>query len=90
MNEALDEVYYLAYTQILREHEEVKPIDTPKLDINKIDENGVEMVMTLQCVPEFELANYKGLTFTRQAAEVKDEDIEEAIKCSNFAFIFFN
>ena len=80
MNEALDEVYYLAYTQILREHEEVKPVDAPKLDINKIDENGVEMVMTLQCVPEFELANYKGLTFTRQSVEVKDEDIEEAIR----------
>ncbi len=80
MNEALDEVYYLAYTQILREHEEVKPVDAPKLDINKIDENGVEMVMTLQCVPEFELANYKGLTFTKQKVEVKDEDIEEAIR----------
>ena len=80
MNEALDEVYYLAYTQILREHEEVKPVDAPKLDINKIDENGVEMVMTLQCVPEFELAQYKGLTFTKQSVEVKDEDIEEAIR----------
>ena len=44
MNEALDEVYYLAYTQILRENTEVQPIDAPKLDINKIDENGVEMV----------------------------------------------
>ena len=80
MNEALDEVYYLAYTQILREHEEIQPVDAPKLDINKIDENGVEMVMTLQCVPEFELAQYKGLTFTKQSVEVKDEDVEEAIR----------
>ena len=80
MNEALDEVYYLAYTQILRENEEVKPVDAPKLDINKIDENGVEMVMTLQCVPEFELAQYKGLTFTREQAKVEDKDIEEAIR----------
>ncbi len=80
MNEALDEVYYLAYTQILRENEEVRPVDAPKLDINKIDENGVEMVMTMQCVPEFELAQYKGLTFTKEKAEVKDEDIEEAIR----------
>lgn len=79
-NEALDEVYYLAYTQVLREHEEVKPVDAPKLDINKIDENGVEMVMTLQCVPEFEIAQYKGLTFTREKVEVKESDVEEAIK----------
>ena len=80
MNEALDEVYYLAYTQILRENEDVKPVDAPSLDINKIDENGVEMVMTLQCIPEFELAQHTGLTFTRQTVEVKDEDIEEAIR----------
>ena len=80
MNEALDEVYYLAYTQILRENTEVQPVDAPKLDINKIDENGVEMVMTLQCVPEFELAQHTGLTFTKQNVEVKDEDIEEAIR----------
>jgi len=80
MNEALDEVYYLAYTQILREHEEVRPVDAPKLDINKIDENGVEMVMTIQCAPEFELAQYKGLTFTKQEVKVEEKDIEEAIR----------
>lgn len=80
MNEAIDEVYYLAYTQILREHEEVKPVDAPKLDINKIDENGVEMVLTIQCVPEFELAQHTGLTFTKEKVEVKDADIEEAIR----------
>ena len=80
MNEALDEVYYLAYTQILREHEEVRPVDAPKLDINKIDESGVEMVLTLQCVPEFELAQYKGLTFTKQEIKVEEKDIEEAIR----------
>ena len=80
MNEALDEAYYMAYTQILRENEEIKPVDAPSLDINKIDENGVEMVMTLQCIPEFELAQHTGLTFTREMVEVKDEDIEEAIR----------
>lgn len=80
MNEAIDEVYYLAYTQILKENEEIKPVDAPKLDINKIDENGVEMVMTMQCIPEFELAQHTGLTFTKEKVEIKDADIEEAIR----------
>ena len=80
MNEALDEVYYLAYTQILRENTEVQPIDAPKLDINKIDENGVEMVLTLQCVPEFELAQHTGLTFKREEVKVEEKDVEEAIR----------
>lgn len=80
MNEALDEVYYTAYTAILREHEEIKPVDAPKLDINKIDENGVDMVLTMQCVPEFELAKYTGLTFKKQEVKVDDAQIEEAIR----------
>lgn len=80
MNEALDEVYYKAYTTVLREHKEIKPIDAPKLDIKKFDETGVDMVLTISCMPDFELAQYKGLTFTKEKIEVKNEDIEEAIR----------
>lgn len=80
MNEALDEAYYKTYTQILKEHEEVKPIDQPKLDIKKFDDQGLEFVLTLTCVPEFKLANYKGLEFKRQAVSVEDKDVEEEIK----------
>ncbi len=79
-NEALDEVYYKAYTAVLKENEEIKPVDAPRLDITKIDDTGVDFTLTIQCVPEFELATYKGLTFERQAVEVKEEDIEEAIR----------
>jgi len=80
MNEALDEVYYLAYTSILKENEEIKPVEAPKLDIQKIDDDGVEMTMSIQCVPDFELANYKGLTFEKQKVEVTEEQIQEAIR----------
>lgn len=80
MNEAIDEVYYMAYTTILKENEDIKPVDAPKLNIEKIDETGVEMVMTLQCVPEFVVAQHTGLTFTKEKVEVKDADIEDAIR----------
>ena len=79
MNDALDQLYYTAYTTILREHEEVNPIDSPKLDIKKMDDTGVEMVMSIVVAPDFELAQYKGLTFTKQAVEVTDEQVQEAI-----------
>ncbi len=80
MNEALDEVYYKAYTAIIQANEEIKPIDAPKLDIQKIDDNGIEMTLEIQCVPEFEVATYKGLTFEKQKVEVTEADIEEAIR----------
>ena len=62
---ALDEVYYKAYTQVLRENEDVKPVDSPKLEIKNVGENGVDIVLSIPCVPTFELAQYKGLTFTK-------------------------
>ncbi len=79
VNEALDEVYYKAYTQILREHEEIKPIDAPKLEIKKLDNTGVDIVLTISCVPDFTLAKYKGLTFEKNKTEITDKDIEEEI-----------
>jgi len=80
MNEALDEVYYKAYTAVLQANEDIKPIDAPKLEIQKLDDDGVEMTLEIQCVPDFELAAYKGLTFERQKVEVTDAQVEEAIR----------
>ena len=80
MNEALDEIYYLAYTSVLKENEEIKPVEAPKLEIQKIDDDGVEMTLSIQCVPNFELANYKGLTFEKQKVEVTEKQIQEAIR----------
>ena len=79
INDALDEVYYKAYTTILREHEEVRPVDAPKLDIKKLDDNGLEMSLSIECVPDFELAQYKGLTFKRNKHEVTDDIVADEI-----------
>lgn len=79
VNEALDEMYYQAYTLVLREHEDIKPIDAPALNIKKLDEKGVEMELSIQCVPEFELAPYKGLTFTKQPVKVTAKEVNEQI-----------
>ncbi len=79
VNEALDEVYYKAYTLILKEHEEIKPIDAPKLDVKKFDDTGVEIVLSIPCLPDFELAQYKGLEFTRKVEAVTEDMVTEEI-----------
>ncbi len=61
LNEALDDVYYKAYTQVLKEHEDIKPIDAPKLDIKSMDDKGLTIVLTITCLAEFTLAKYKGI-----------------------------
>ena len=80
INEAIDEVYYMAYTTVLKENEDIKPVDAPKLNIEKIEENGVEMVLSIQCIPDFELAQHTGLTFKKEEVKVEEKDVEEAIR----------
>lgn len=79
MQDAVDDVFYKSYTLILREHEEVKPIDAPSMDIKKIDENGLEIELVIPCVPEFELGQYKGMEFEKKVNTVTEEMIKEAI-----------
>lgn len=80
MNEALDGIYYIAYTSILKENEDIQPIDAPKLEINKIDDKGIEMTLSIQCIPEFTLGQYKGLTFTKKKVRVLKAQVDEAIR----------
>lgn len=79
LQDALDDVFYKSYTLILKEHEEVRPVDAPNMDIKKIDESGIEIMLSIPCVPEFEIANYKGLEFEKTVNKVTDEMIKEAL-----------
>ena len=79
VQDALDDVFYMAYSQILREHEEVQPYEAPKMDIKKLDENGIEILLEIPCIAEFTLADYKGLEFKKNAIEVTDEQVNQAI-----------
>ena len=79
MQDALDDVFYLSYSQILREHEDVKPYEAPKMDIKKLDDKGIEIVLEIPCVPEFTLADYKGLEVKRDVKAVTDEQVKNAI-----------
>lgn len=79
MQDALDDVFYKGYTLVLREHEEIKPIDAPNMDIKKIDDKGIEILLAIPCVPDFEIANYKGMEFTKVVNKVTDDMIKEAL-----------
>ena len=79
VQDALDDVFYMAYSQILREHEDVKPYEAPKMDIKKMDENGIEIVLEIPSTPEFTLGEYKGLELKKDVKEVTDEQVKTAI-----------
>lgn len=79
MQDALDDVFYKSYTLVLSENQDVQPIDSPKMDIKSIDEKGLVVSLAIPCVPEFKLANYKGMEFTKSVKEVTEDMVKEAI-----------
>ena len=79
MQDALDDVFYKSYTLILKENQDIDPIDSPKMDIKSIDEKGLVISLAIPCIPEFKLGNYKGMEFTKSVKEVTEEMVNEAI-----------
>ncbi|MBQ7798668.1 MAG: trigger factor, partial [Clostridia bacterium] len=80
VQDALDDVFYMAYSQILREHEDIQPYQAPKMDVKKLDESGIEIALEIPSTPQFTLGEYKGLEFKKTVAEVTDEQLQSAIE----------
>ena len=56
-------------------------VDRPSVEIVSIDKaEGVELKAICITKPEIEIADYKGMTAPKQAAEISDEDIDKQIE----------
>lgn len=56
-------------------------VDRPSVEIVSIDKaEGVELKAVCITKPEIEIADYKGMTAPKQAAEISDEDIDKQIE----------
>ncbi|HSE98368.1 MAG TPA: trigger factor, partial [Blastocatellia bacterium] len=59
---------------------ELKVLGEPKLDEMKFGEDdSIDLTITVEVVPEFELGNYKGITLRKRVYKVRDEDVEKTI-----------
>lgn len=79
MQDALDDAYYKAYTQILSENADIKPISSPSLDIKSFDKDALELLLTIPCTPKFELAQYKGNVYHKHIHTVGEDEVAEAV-----------
>lgn len=77
--EALDIAADKSYAEVL-EKEKLVVIAQPEFDVKSIGEDGVKFVITVIVKPEFELGQYKGLTFEKASTEVTDEEVEKEIQ----------
>ena len=71
--DAIDIVLPDAYDKVMKNY---KPIIDPKVEINKMDEEGVEFKFIITTMPKVEIKKYKGLNIKKPEVKVTDEEIE--------------
>ena len=76
-----DALNNLLPTELEKAIEEAKleVVSRPEIDVDEINENGVELSVLYYVKPEVELKAYKGLEAVKNVAPVTDEDVEHEI-----------
>ena len=75
---AVDYVIEEAYVKAL-EDSKLIPVVQPKLEIQSVDETGVEIKFTITTKPEVKIKKYKGLGIKPEKVKVTKEEIEHEI-----------
>lgn len=79
-DEAIDNCFYRYYFEFLSKEKNVEPVSSPEVNVSKIDENGLELVLKIVNKPEVTLGEYKGLKVEKEKVEVSDHDIEHELE----------
>jgi len=78
--DAIDGSFYRYYFDVLSKEKEIQPVAAPDLDIKEISkEKGLILVVTIQCKPDVEMGEYKGLTIKAQPVKVTKKDVDAEI-----------
>lgn len=78
--EATNTAIEKAYDKLLEENSDLEIVAEPKVDINNVDDTGIEFKFTLTLKPEVKLGKYKALKVKKEKIEVTDKEIEESIE----------
>ncbi len=77
--EAADLVLEQAYTDMLKDNKDLEIVARPDIEIQSIDENGIEFKFNLTLKPEVKLGKYKNLGVKKEKIEVSKDEINAAI-----------
>ena len=77
-DDAINEAFYESYNKALTEHEEIYPVDDPRVDIDSMDgEIKFHAVVTVK--PEVKLGAYKGIKVDKVEYNVAKEDVDNEL-----------
>ena len=77
-NEAINDVLNAVYQDVLA-NEKLEPMVRPSFDVTKLSEEELEVKVTIVTRPNVALGKYQGYDLGKKTAEVKDEEVEQAI-----------
>ncbi|MBR4123977.1 MAG: trigger factor [Clostridia bacterium] len=78
-DEALNESFYNYYNEII-EKEKLEVVGDPKVNVEKIESNGVTFTITTALYPEVKLGAYTGLEVEKEVVKVSAAEVNGAIK----------
>lgn len=78
--EALNGGFYKAYLEILNKEKSLEPVDAPSLNVNKIDETGVELEVQVVTKPDVKVNKYKGFGVEVEAKKVSKKEVEAELE----------
>lgn len=77
--DAINDLYPEAYAQAVDEHK-IDPVGYPKVEIEKVDQDGFVIKAIITEKPEVKLGEYKGLTGNKDVTKVTAADITAEMK----------
>ena len=79
-DDAISNSFYRYYFEILSKEKEVEPVTNPDIRVSKIDDNGLELVVTVIPKPEVTLGEYTGLTVEKKEVKVTKEEVDHELE----------
>ena len=78
-NEAINLSLQPAFEEVLKE-EKLQPFARPSVDVTKVSDTELQLKFLIVLAPEVKLGNYKGLGIKKDAVNVEEKEIDEAIE----------
>lgn len=79
-DDAIDDCFYRYYFEMLSKEKDIKPVSAPEVNISKIDENGLELILRITQEPEVTLGDYKGITIEKKEIKVSASEVNHELE----------
>ncbi len=79
-DDAIDDCFYRYYFEMLSKEKNIKPVSAPEVNISKIDENGLELILRITQEPEVALGDYKGITIEKKEIKVSASEVNHELE----------